>query len=76
VTSESAQILVAAVRALGGCPDRRELGLVREALLRGPSDLAGELRLAMVGGGEDSHKAFTRLAGVVITGGGNPVHVA
>jgi hypothetical protein len=44
VTGESKKLLCAAVRALGGCPDRRELELVREALLRGPDDLVAELR--------------------------------
>jgi hypothetical protein len=72
VTSEGARLLVAAVKALGGCPDPRELMLVREALLRGPADLAGDLRLAMFGESQESLATFKRLADVVSAGGGSP----
>ena len=62
-------MLVDAVRALGGCPNPHELGLVAQALLRGPQDLADELRLAAVGDGSSaSREACGRLMASVRAG--------
>ena len=71
ISERSARTLVAAVKALGGRPDRRERELVREALLRGPVDLAGEFRAAYEGNGPEAYAAFDRMAAIVDVSGGS-----
>jgi hypothetical protein len=62
-------MLIAAVKALGGRPDPRELELVRAALLAGPADLVADLELAIAGGSEEAHEKWVELAAVVAAGG-------
>ena len=69
ISERSARTLVAAVKALGGCPDRRDRELVREALLRAPADLADEFRAAYEGNGPEAYAAFARMCAIVETGG-------
>jgi hypothetical protein len=66
-------MLVHAVKALGGCPRGPELELVASALLRGPADLAAELRVAaQEPPSEASREACDRLLDIVDAGGGSP----
>ena len=70
MTAESARLLVSAFKALGGCLDSRENQLVREALLRGPADLAQPLHALWVGDNKDaSDRAWELLAGVLEAAG-------
>ena len=64
-------MLVTAVKALGGCPDRGDRQLVREALLRGPVDLADEFRAAYEGNDGPAYAAFGRMCAVVEAAGGS-----
>lgn len=61
-------MLAAAVRALGDHPLERDRAMIWGALMRGPEDLAAELRLAAAG---DS-PAWRRLAAVVTERGVSP----
>ena len=69
ISERSARTLVAAVKALGGCPDRRDRELVREALLHAPADLAGEFGTAYRGNDEAAYAAFRRMCAVVEAAG-------
>lgn len=71
MTSKSAEMLVAAVAALGGAPDRRERELVRQALRHAPADLAEEFATAYEGNGPDAYAAFRRMRTIVETAGGS-----
>ena len=71
ISERSARTLVAAVKALGGCPDRRDRELVREALLRARADLADEFARAFQGNGPEAYAAFGRMCVVVEAAGGS-----
>ena len=70
VTAESAKLLVSAFKALGPCMDRRENAMVREALLRGPRDLADPLHALWCGEDKaESRRAWGLLSGILETAG-------
>lgn len=63
LTSDSAGMLRAALRALGGNPTHGELATMAAALERGPADLADELSLAGQTGA-DAEAARERLMSI------------